>query len=130
MAEQNNGPERRRSPLQMIMTFLGIVVLPLVLGLYLAPRLVPEPKIGVIHLNNDIFVESAAEVAAQLAYAREDPAFKAVVLAVNSPGGSAAYSEELFLDVLQQRNQSPVFIFVFVDDGGESVPIDFLRIHE
>ena len=108
MAEENNGPERRRSPLQMIMTFLVIVVLPLVLGLYLAPRLVPEPKIGVIRLNYDIFGDTAAEFAAQLAYARQDPAFKAVVLAVNSPGGSAAYSEELFLDVLNTREQMPV----------------------
>ncbi|UCG24004.1 MAG: S49 family peptidase [Chloroflexota bacterium] len=108
MAEENNGPEHRRSPLQLIMTFLGIVVLPLVLGLYLAPRLVPEPKIGVVHLNYDIFGDTAAEIGAQLAYARQDPAFKAVVLAVNSPGGSAAYSEELFLDVLNTREQMPV----------------------
>ncbi len=109
MAEENNGAgPSPRSPLTIIMTILGIVVLPLAVGLYLAPRLVPEPKIGIIRLNYDIIGETAQEMAAQLAYAREDPAIKAVVVAINSPGGSAAYSEELFLDVLETRRQLPV----------------------
>ena len=109
MAEENNsaGPSPR-SPLTIIMTILGIVVLPLALGLFLAPRLVPEPKIGIIHLNYDIFGETAQEMAAQIAYARQVPAVKAVVLAINSPGGSAAYSEELFMDVLNTREEVPV----------------------
>jgi protease-4 len=109
MAEENNGAgPSPRSPLTIIMTILGIVVLPLAVGLYLAPRLVPEPKIGIIRLNYDIMGETAQEMAAQLAYARQDPAIKAVVLAINSPGGSAAYSEELFLDVLETRQDLPV----------------------
>jgi protease-4 len=109
MAEENNGAgPSPRSPLTIIMTVLGIVVLPIILGLYLAPRLVPEPKIGVIRLNYDIFAETAQEITAQLAYARQDPSIKAVVLAINSPGGSAAYSEELFLDVLETRQDLPV----------------------
>jgi protease-4 len=109
MAEDNNGGQRSpRSPLTIIMTFIGIVVLPLALGLYLAPRIVPEPKVGIIHMNYDIVGETAQEMAAQLAYARRDPAVKAVVLAINSPGGSAAYSEDLFLDVLNTREELPV----------------------
>jgi protease-4 len=109
MAEENNvaGPSPR-SPLTIIMTILGIVVLPLAVGLYLAPRLVPAPRIGIIRMNYDILGETAQEMAAQLAYAREDPSIKAVVLAINSPGGSAAYSEELFLDVLAARQDLPV----------------------
>lgn len=105
---EEEGVQRRRSPLTMIMTFLGIVALPLAVGLYLAPRLVPEPKIGVIRMNYDIVGETAFEVGQQLAYAREDPSIKAVVLVINSPGGSAAYSEELFLDVLNTRRDIPV----------------------
>jgi protease-4 len=109
MAEENHGAgPSPRSPLTIIMTILGIVVLPLAVGLYLAPRLVPEPKIGIIRLNYDILGETAHEMAAQLAYARQDPAIKAVLLAINSPGGSAAYSEELYLDVLETRQELPV----------------------
>lgn len=97
-----------RSPLRLILTFLVVVVLPLALGLYLAPRLVPAPKIGIVRLNYDIFGVTAQEITEQLAYARQDPAIKAVVLVINSPGGSAAYSEELYLDVLNTRHDLPV----------------------
>jgi protease-4 len=98
----------RRSPLGLIITLLLIVVVPLVVGFIAAPKLIPEPKVGVIRLNFDIDGLSAYEITEQLAYAREDPAIKAVTLIINSPGGSAAFSEELFLDVLNTRNDLPV----------------------
>lgn len=97
-----------RSPLRVIATFLLIIIVPLAIGLYIAPRLVPEPKVGIVRLNLDINGETAFEVTEQLDYAREDESVKAVVLVINSPGGSAAYSEELFLDVLNTREQLPV----------------------
>ncbi|HEX6386255.1 MAG TPA: S49 family peptidase [Anaerolineae bacterium] len=97
-----------RSPLRFILTIVFIVILPLAIGLYIAPRIVPKPKVGIIRLNYDIFSETAFAVTEQLAYARNDPSIKAVVLVVNSPGGSAAYSEELYLDVLSTRARMPV----------------------
>ena len=98
----------RPSPLRFILTILFVVILPLALGLAAAPRLVPRPQVGVARLSYDIFSETAFELTQQLAYARRDPAIKAVVLVINSPGGSAAYSEELYLDVLNTRMQLPV----------------------
>lgn len=97
-----------RSPLRLILTIFLVVILPLAIGLFAAPRLVPKPKIGIVRLNYDIFAESALDITRQLAYARNDPSIKAVVLIINSPGGSAAYSEELYLDVLNTRAQMPV----------------------
>jgi len=97
-----------RSPLTTILLLVLVVVLPLALGLFVAPRLVPAPQIGVIRLNYEIASDTTYEVTEQLAYARQDPAIKAVVLVINSPGGSAAYSEELYLDVLETRRQMPV----------------------
>jgi len=97
-----------RSPLRFILTFVIVVILPLALGLILAPRLVPKPRVGIIRLNYDIFSETTFDVTEQLAYARADPSIKAIVLIINSPGGSAAYSEELYLDVLNTRAQMPV----------------------
>ncbi len=105
MAETSS-PER--SPLRLILTALFVVILPLAIGLYAAPRIVPRPQVGVIRLNYEIFGQSAYEITEQLAYARHDPAIKAVVLVINSPGGSAAYSEELYLDVLNTRSEMPV----------------------
>lgn len=103
MADENG-----RSPLRLISIFLVVVLLPLAIGLYVAPRLVPKPKIGIIRLSYEIASFSAFEINEQLEYARNDPSVEAVVLIINSPGGSAAYSEELYLDVLNTRHQMPV----------------------
>lgn len=100
--------ESVRSPLTLILTLLLAFILPLVVGLYAAPRLLSQPKVGVIRLNYDIFSATAYEIVAQLDYAREQGDVKAVVLIINSPGGSAAYSEELYLAVLAARQTMPV----------------------
>lgn len=103
---QNDG--NGRSPLRLILFFLFVIVLPLALGLFLASRLVPAPKIGVIRLNYEISNATAFEFREQLTYARNDPAIKAVVIIINSPGGTASDSEDLYLDVLDARNDFPV----------------------
>ena len=97
-----------RSPLRLIFLFLLVIVVPLAIGIYAAPRIVPKPKIGIVRLNYEILADTAYLFTEQMAYARNDPSVKAVVMIINSPGGSAAYSEEMFLDVLRTRGQMPV----------------------
>jgi protease-4 len=80
----------------------------LAIGFFLAGRLLPKPQVGIVRLSYEIGSLSSYEITEQLKYAREHPAVKAVVLVINSPGGSAAFSEELFLDVLQTRERLPV----------------------
>jgi protease-4 len=87
---------------------IGALVLPLAAGLFLAPRLVPKPKIGIIRLSYDIFSDTAFEITEQLDYAQENDDVKAIVMVINSPGGSAAYSEELFLATLNAQDELPV----------------------
>ena len=101
-------PDRRRSPSRMIGTVALVFVLPLLVGLYLGPRLVHKPQVGLIRLSYEIGSESSRALTEQLAYARDTDAVRAVVLVINSPGGSAADSEELFLDVLNTRQSKPV----------------------
>ena len=112
--EEENDPTGRtsNSPLRILMTILVIIIIPLALGLFLAPRLVSEPKIGIVRLNYDIVGLTVQDMLTQLAYAREDDSIKAVVMYINSPGGSAAYSEELFLDILNTRKEKPVIATV------------------
>ncbi len=105
MAE-TNGPTR--SPLTIILILLLVIILPLALGLYAAPRLISQPKVGIIRLSYDIFSDTAYEITEQLDYAREHPDIKTIVLIINSPGGSAAFSEELYLAVLDIRKTMPV----------------------
>lgn len=96
------------SPLRTALTVLLIVLVPLALGIFLAGRLLPRPQVGIIRLSYDIGSLSTYEIAEQLRVARENPAIQAVVVIINSPGGSAAFSEELFLDVLDTRRDLPV----------------------
>ncbi len=103
MAEET----RNSSPLLTIFTFL-VLIGAIAAGIYFAPQMVPQPKVGLVRLDYDIFSGSAAEIAEQLRYARDSEDIKAVVLLINSPGGSAVYSEELYLDVLHTRQQMPV----------------------
>lgn len=108
MDENNSGRRSGGSPLRFIFTLILIIVVPLALSLFLGSRLLPQPKVGIIRLNYDIAAETADEVTRQLNYARSDDSIKAVVLVINSPGGSAAYSEELYLSVLETREVKPV----------------------
>lgn len=98
----------QRSPLRLILTLLLAIIVPLAVGLWAAPRVVPKPQVGIARLNFDITDVSAYELTEQLAYARRDPAVQAVVLVINSPGGYAASSEELYFDVLNTRQEMPV----------------------
>jgi protease-4 len=106
MMAQDNSQER--SPLRFIVLLLFIIVLPSIAGVYIAPRIVPVPNVGIIRLSQDITGETAFEITEQLAYARNDRSIQAVVLILNSPGGSAAFSEELYLAVLNSRVDLPV----------------------
>lgn len=96
-----------RSAVRSLFFFVFLIAL-IGAGIYYAPQLVPKPKVGVIRVNYDIFSLSAAEFLAQMEYARTHNDIKAVVLVINSPGGSASYSEEMYLDVLATREQMPV----------------------
>ena len=97
-----------RSPLRTILSIIIIIIIPLLIGLYIAPRIVPAPKIGIIRLYYEINPATAFEFREQLDYARNDPSIDAVVLVVNSPGGTASDSENLYMEVLDARNDFPV----------------------
>ena len=97
-----------RSPLRTILSFFLIIIIPLLIGLYIAPQLVPAPQIGIIRLYYDINPITAYEFREQLDYARNDPAIDAVVVVINSPGGTASDSENLYMEVLDARDDFPV----------------------
>ncbi len=101
-----------RSPLRLIFIFILVILVPLAIGIYVAPRAVPQPKVGVIRLYYEIFGLTAEEFKAQLDYARNDPSIRAVVIVINSPGGTANDSEEMYLDVLKTRQDMPIIASV------------------
>lgn len=64
--------------------------------------------VAVVPIAGSIDGENAADVAERLAAARNDPSVEGVVLVVDSPGGVASPSEELYLQVARTAEQMPV----------------------
>jgi len=83
------------------------IALPLIIGVLIAAA-VPKPMIGLIHLNDAIYSYSAQDMIAQINYAREHPEVRAVVLVMDSPGGTVADTEAVYLELLRLRQAKPI----------------------
>ncbi|MFB6352789.1 MAG: S49 family peptidase [Halobacteriales archaeon] len=111
--------EERRERVRTVLTrasrsYVVIVLLGVVIGLQVAPAVTQyasRPAAGsvaVVTLAGGIDGENAASVTERLREARRDPSVDAVVLRINSPGGSAAASEALYLAVKRTARRKPV----------------------
>lgn len=96
----------------VIAALIGIVV-----GAAAAPTVwntatQPDGQVAVIELHTTITSDTASQVIDNLREARQNESIKAVVLDINSPGGSAAASEQLYLAVNRTADQMPVITAV------------------
>jgi protease-4 len=87
------------------------VLLPLALGILLA-CLIPRPIIGLIHLDDAIYSYSARELIAQIDFARSRSEVRAVVLVFDSPGGTVADTEAVYMEIARLRQSKPVVTMV------------------
>ena len=102
------------------------VVLGLVLGALIFIPLIPRPYIATITISGAIVDQAYVDgILDTLRYARDDDSIKAVVLQIDSPGGGASTSEQIYLDVLQLRQRKPVVASVgtIAASGGYYVAI-------
>jgi protease-4 len=83
-------------------------IAPLMIGWWLAQQVVPQPAVGIIHLQGDIWAGSLEVLQAQIDAARQDPAVRAVVLQLNSPGGEVVSSQEIYFAMQALRREIPV----------------------
>lgn len=83
------------------------IILPLLAGVLLS-LLIPRPTVGVIYLDDAIYSTTAQDMIDQITYAREHSNIKAVVLVLNSPGGTVADSESVYLELAKLRAEKPV----------------------
>ncbi len=67
-----------------------------------------KPKVAVIKLAGTIDSESTDDAIEMLRFAKDRRDVWAVVLRVNSPGGSASLSEDIYLSVLVLKEKKPV----------------------
>jgi len=101
-----------RSFLKLMGWILLLIIVPLGLGYQLSLYLVPTPQIAVIRIEGDIWGVYTAYVSQALEDAGNDPAVRAVVLDVVSPGGEVSASEGLYFDVLKLREKKPVIVSI------------------
>ncbi len=103
----------------LILCVLGVLSL-FLMGAIASSVAAGQPKIGLIEVSGAISDEGARglfgagsaggarEFMAQTAKAERDDAVKAVVIRINSPGGSASASQEMFEAVQRLRAKKPV----------------------
>lgn len=97
--------ERRLRPL----VYSGLAALLLFLaGFGFSQKLYPKPQIGLIYVDQVIDHDIMPYFSLPVTYALEHDEVVAVVLVVNSPGGSAYTSEEMFFRILRLRDEKPV----------------------
>jgi protease-4 len=85
-------------------TWLG---LPFLAGLIIAAS-IPEPTVGVIRLDDALYAGTARDLIAQIEYAREHSEIRAVVLALDSPGGTVVDTEAVYMQLTRLRAEKPV----------------------
>ena len=64
--------------------------------------------VGLINLNTSIDAYSAKDLITQIDYARTHPEVRAVILVLDSPGGTVADTEAVYLEILKLRKTKPV----------------------
>ena len=101
----------RRTVLRGLLAGVGVVLL-VALGYLISLYLIPTPQIAVIRVEGDLWGYYTAYVSEALETAGRDPAIRAVVLDIVSPGGEVTASEGLYFDVLKLRGAKPVLASV------------------
>ena len=97
----------RQSVFRVFLTVVGLL-LALFIGCLIARVLIPTPKIAVIRIEGDIWGYYTSYVRQAMDEAASDPAIRAVVLEISSPGGEVTASEDLYFEVLRLRDSKPV----------------------
>ncbi len=86
-----------------------LALLGLILGALISVPVIPRPSIGTIIISGSIVRQSYTDdILHMLSYARDESSIKAVVIKVDSPGGGASVTEQIYLDILRLRQQKPV----------------------
>ena len=83
------------------------IALPLVIGVLIAAT-IPRPVIGVIRLDDAIYAQTARDMVAQINYAIDHAEVRAVVLALDSPGGTVVDTEAVYMELERLRARKPV----------------------
>jgi protease-4 len=90
---------------------LLVFIVPLLAGL-LASLLIPRPNIGVIYFNDEIYNFTANQLITQIRFAYQNANIKAVVIIMDSPGGTVTDTEAVYMEMNRLRERKPVVVMV------------------
>ncbi len=71
-------------------------------------------KIAMISVQGVIYGESASDVYRQLKIARKDKHVKAVIVRVNSPGGTISASDQIYMEIKKFRKEENIPVVAFM----------------
>jgi protease-4 len=111
-SQEESDPYLKRHPVVRWLLIAAVLALLLAVGYFLSLYVVPTPQIAVIRIEGDIWGDYTAYVSQALEQAGGDPAVRAVVIDIASPGGEVTASEGLYYDVLRLREGMPVIASV------------------
>ena len=92
-------------------TVFLFMMLPLIAGILLSLA-VPRPVIGLIEIKTPLDNKSGKEAVQQIQYAYNQPEIRAVVLVLDSPGGTINDTELIYLELNHLRKKKPVVTMV------------------
>jgi protease-4 len=127
----------RRAFGALTQSYILLIIVGILIGFQVAPYVTSitseepaQPRVAVISLSGSIDGQTASQVVNQIERARADPRVEAMVLRVNSPGGGASASEQLYLTVARAAADMPVVVSVssFAASGAyyASLPADYI----
>ena len=87
------------------------ILLPLIAGAFIA-SFIPQPVIGLIEVRDVIDNKTSRNVLDQIEYARTHPEIRAIVLLLDSPGGTVNDTELIYLELLNIRQNIPIVAMV------------------
>jgi protease IV len=91
--------------------WLLVIIIPLSVGLLLS-LFIPQPVIGTINLDDAIYSTTASDMISQIRYAHDHPEIKAVVLVLNTPGGTVTDTESVYMEITRLRQLKPIITVV------------------
>ncbi|MBI4233055.1 MAG: S49 family peptidase [Chloroflexi bacterium] len=98
---------------RILFSYILLVLLGIVAGYLVFFFAFGRPKVGIIRVPYTVLVdETVTDIVEKIRYARGRGDIKAIALRLDSPGGSVAPSEELFLELADLRQQKPVVMAV------------------
>ncbi len=88
------------------------IALGVVSGNFVFDTFIGKPNVGIVQINSLLYPWTLPRIAEMLKYVAENDKIKAVVLEIDSPGGDAVSSEEIYLEILELRKKKPVIAHI------------------